>query len=101
MTIRKKIKWWLKRKWKRFLFKRGWRYCPICRKFARILWVKEVVLFEDEPPMFYRWQCQNCGAKTPVIPTGLTISAVTSLGYEDFDAYCKKLMEKNVGKQEA
>lgn len=90
----RKFRWWLKRRWKRFLYRRGWRYCPRCRKFSKILWVKVPIFHPDEPPMFFFFQCSNCNAKTPVMPTRLSIEAVQSLGYVDFDDYYKKLEER-------
>ena len=90
MTLRK----WLHRRWKRFLYRRGWRYCPVCRKFAKIKWVKDVVLHEDEPPMFFHWTCSNCGARTPIAATGLTQDAVKSLGYKDFDDYVGRILKR-------
>jgi hypothetical protein len=94
-----KIRGWINRKWKRFLYSRGWRRCPCCRKFTRIKWVKDVIYFEDEPPLFSHWECSNCGATTPSAPTWLTLDAVESLGYESFDDYCQKLL-KNGRKQQ-
>jgi len=90
----KRLRWWIRRGLKRYLYRRGWRYCPCCRKFVEIKWVQDVVLFEDEPPMFSHWECSNCGATTPVSPTILTEDAVRRLGYKDFSEYCRKVLKR-------
>lgn len=91
----KRIRWWLRRRWKRFLYaKCHYRYCPCCRKFVKIGWVQEWIYHPEEPPMFIYWECTNCKARTPTMPTFLTTDAVRSLGYKDFDEYCRKVLKR-------
>lgn len=38
----------------------GYQDCPVCGQ-QTIQWVKDPILFEDEPPLFGHWQCSNPG----------------------------------------
>lgn len=60
--------------------KLGWRDCPACGEFVRVRWVKDCVLFVDEPPMFFHWECPRCRAKSNVQPTFLITEALASHG---------------------
>jgi hypothetical protein len=81
---------YLKRFWKRLKYRLGWRLCEKCRGFHKIKWVKDVIYHPEEPPMFYHWECTNCGNATPVRPSGLTEEVVRKLGYKNFIDYAKR-----------
>lgn len=61
---------------RRILERLGWGDCPVCHSFIRPRWVKDCALFEDEPPMFCHWECPRCHARTPVVPTFITLSVM-------------------------
>jgi hypothetical protein len=88
-----------RRRWHRLVrnvrWRMGWRHCRHCRQFSRIKWIKDVVLFADEPPMFYHLECTRCGARTAVMPTCITESAARSLGFDSFDDYSKKVSQRD------
>lgn len=78
-------------KWKR---RHGWEDCPSCGECVRPRWVKDCVVFEDEPPLFFHYECQKCGYSTGINPTSLTDSAVRSLGFKDFSEYADKVINE-------
>lgn len=89
-------KW--KRRWVRW---RRLRHCRYCRAVMRPRWVKDVVLFEDEPPLFAHWECPACNRKlTPVYPTAITEQTLLRLGYRDIAEYVDQVCVKNVTQQE-
>ena len=90
MTRWKKLKeWWHFRVmyWKG---KRGWEFCPDCARFVRPRWIKEWIHHPEEPPLFCRYQCPECGYTTGVNPTGLTEETVRRMGYKNFLEYAQK-----------
>ena len=92
MTARHHLWWYrIKRLWRitqvRWF---GYRGCDRCRKLVKPRFVKDVVLFEDEPPLFGHYECPGCGLATPIMPSGLTEDAVRKLGYGSFDDYARR-----------
>jgi hypothetical protein len=45
------------------------------------------VLFPDEPPLFFKVECQRCGWTTGTLPSVLTEQAVRKMGFKDFEEY--------------
>ena len=60
----------------------GYRDCPVCGSNATLKTVKDIVVFYDEPPMFYHWNCTNCKVETPPLPTSITKKAAESVGID-------------------
>ena len=52
---------WIQNLWRKLLTRLGWNDCPVCNAFVRLKWVQDVVHFEDEPPMFYHYECHRLG----------------------------------------
>jgi hypothetical protein len=77
---------------KRIKVRMGWRYCGCCRQFVRLQWEKDWIVHPEEPPLFCHWECPNCGAGSPILPTSLTTKAVRSLGFKDFNDYAEKAL---------
>jgi len=79
--MRRSLKDYWSRLTKRIKYKYfGYRYCGRCRQFAKIRWVKIPVVFEDEPPMLFYWECVNCFARTNIQPTILLVQAAEKIG---------------------
>lgn len=57
-----------------------YRYCGRCRQFVEIQWVKIPIMFEDEPPLFFYWECSNCSARTKIQPTILVEQVAEKMG---------------------
>lgn len=73
--------------WLKFIYHRwcrrrlvdiGWRLCSSCRGFHRFIWVKDWILFEDEPPMFVHYECAGCGRRTDTIASTVQSAADSS-----------------------
>lgn len=64
----------------------GWHVCPCCSEQS-VRWNQVVVYDPEEPPMFGYWFCRACGARTKILPTGITEKALQDLGYRDFDEW--------------
>lgn len=77
----------------------GWDMCPCCRNWRRIKIVQDPVVFEEEPPMFFHYECTGCGARTVTLPTSLTEDALKELGYSSYDAFLEELKEKGDSEQ--
>lgn len=76
------MRWWDRFKlW--LAYRKGRKDCPQCDKPAGVRWVKDVVLFEDEPPLFFHWECDGCGFATGPTPSSLTVDAAAKVGSED------------------
>ena len=83
-------------KFQKWLIKfRNLTHCRSCRKVITPRWKKDHVLFEDEPPLFYHYECPHCGYHlTNMIPTAITENAVKKLGYRDFKDYVGKAFSR-------
>ena len=79
----------------KFRIKRGWIYCPICKEFMKPKWIKDWVYDPEEPPMFGHYICPKCKATTEISPTILTNNVVKKMGYESFDDFINKRIDKN------
>ncbi len=79
------FKLWLKIKY--FL---GWRDCTNCGNFVKIKWIKDWILYEDEPSMFGHWECSKCKASTETQPTRITEDVVKKLGFKNFNHFMEK-----------
>ncbi len=71
-------------------YRLGWRFCMQCRTFTKIKFVKDWVIHEEEPPMFYHYQCSSCGFSSETLPSLLMDSAAKHHGYKNFNDFAKK-----------
>ena len=73
---------WLKRFFRHLA---GYSDCPVCHE-QTIQWVKDPVLFEDEPPLFGHWQCfnPNCAVSTEIESTEWADKIAREHGYKTF-----------------
>jgi DNA-directed RNA polymerase subunit RPC12/RpoP len=69
----------IKTLWRKLL---SYKDCPVCGHKATVKAVQNIVLFYDEPPMFYHWHCVKCGAETPPLPTRITEEAAKKAGID-------------------
>lgn len=63
----------------------GYHECPICKQ-QTVEFVKDILLYEDEPPMFGHWQCFNkeCLASTDVESTEWADKVAQEKGYKTY-----------------
>lgn len=75
------------------LFQVQLMWCERCKinlgrkQIVAARWEKVWVVFEDEPPMFFKWVCPECGTESAPQASMLTESCVKELGYNDFNEY--------------
>ncbi len=80
--------------WRRLRTRFGWIDCPQCGEFRRPRWVKDWLVFEDEPPLFGHWYMPCCGARTETEATPMMNEAARSFGARDFDDFMDKTIPK-------
>lgn len=63
----------------------GYYYCPVCHQ-QTVQWVKDCVLFEDEPPLFGHFQCFNkdCLVSTEIESLPWADKIANEFGYRTF-----------------
>jgi len=83
-----------RRFWKRWQYLRGWRRCPVCRGWHKIKRDQEIVVFKDEPPMFFRYTCTGCGFDYGVWSRVVSDHVLKLMGYRDFLHYAKAVIEE-------
>lgn len=79
----------IKRLWKRL---RGFHKCPQCGEQS-LQWVKDWLLFPDEPPILYHWECTSCNVRSDVQETSMATEAAKQFGYSSFIAAIEDKME--------
>ena len=73
----------IKNLWRRFVF--GYEVCPVCSE-QTVKWVKDCLVFEDEPPIMGHWQCTNpgCLVRTETESTPWADKIAQEQGYKTF-----------------
>lgn len=74
---------------------RGYRDCPKCGQ-QTVKFVKDVLLFDDEPPMLAHWECENpdCRARTETESLPWADKIAKEHGYETFKEAIQHTVKK-------
>jgi hypothetical protein len=73
----------------------GYNECPICHE-QTVQWVKDPILFEDEPPLLGHWQCFNtdCLVRTETESTAWADKIANEFGYSTYKKALEELARK-------
>jgi hypothetical protein len=52
--------------------------------------VQDIVVYADEPPIFFHYECPACGAKSEIQPTVVAEAAIQEMGYKDFRHFARE-----------